>query len=201
VSQAQIFLNLFNQLEQHLDGLNDSTEHYGFRRLVDSLSKTNEIIGAYKYDLIEFLELRNAIVHKSTGAPIAEPDPQIVLQLEKILNELQHPLTAIDIAAEPVFTCQTTTKIVDVLETMTSKFYTSVPVYDNKKFVGVFSDRSIVEWLTTQARQGTISLADKTLAMIQPFLHDKDDKYHSYRFVAKSTSAHEVRESFTSFIS
>lgn len=201
MSNAQEFLQLFNKLEQYLDELNNSTEHFGFRRLIDALSKTNEVVSTYKLDLIEFLELRNAIVHKSTGEPIAEPEPEVVVELTKILEELKHPQTALDIAASPVFVCQTSDRVVKVIETMIDHFYTAIPVYKDKEFMGIFTDRSVIHWLTTQPHHGPINLIDRTLAEFQPFFHDQDDRYHSYRFIAKDTTSTKIREAFTAFLS
>ena len=148
MSNAQTFLTLFNKIEHFLDQLNQSTEHYGFRRLVDNLSKDNDLVANYKLELVDYLELRNAIVHKSTGKPIAEPYPEVIKKMEQIYDALSNPPKAMKIATKPVYFCTTKTPIVEIIKEMNSNFYTSIPVYHQDQFIGVFSDNSLTRcWL------------------------------------------------------
>ena len=118
MSNSQTFLTLFNQIEQFLTQLNNATEHYGFRRLVENLSKTNGLVENYKLDLVDYLELRNAIVHKSSGEPIAEPHPEVIEKMQQIYQMLTHPPRATSIAAFPVYTCTTKTPISEAIKKM-----------------------------------------------------------------------------------
>ena len=197
MSNAQTFLTLFNKIEHFLDQLNQSTEHYGFRRLIDNLSKHNDLVDTYKMELVDYLELRNALVHKSTGKPIAEPSDEVVKKIKDIYDVLSNPPRAINIAAKPVYTCTTKTPILDVIKEMNRNFYTSIPVYNQDLFVGVFSDNSLTRWLANVNKQ--IDLKEIRVSQIQDYFDKEDNKFNSYRFMDIKTDVFTVRQAFTSF--
>lgn len=200
-SRADEFLTTFNQIEKHLRSLFDATKHIGFKRLVDKLSQSNSLVALYKQDLIEFVELRNAIVHRSTGQPIAEPYAEVVDRIKELYLKLSNPPTALDIANQPVYTCQTDESIANLVKTMQEKFYVFVPVYQGQNFVGVFSENSLTKWLASVAHENEFVISATTVGQLQPFFDEEDDKYNAFRFVAKDTDAFEVREDFVSFLS
>lgn len=197
MSQAQTFLNLINQLEQLLKTYNNSTKHLGARRLVENASQDHELINHYKLDLIEYLELRNAIVHKTTGKAIAEPHQEVIDHLQHILNQLQHPPRALDIAASPVYTCSTKDLLLDVITVMSGNSYTVVPIYHDQRFVGVFSDQTLTQWLAQQ--QGRVDLDTILISQLQDHFSREDDQFNSYHFIDDQTDVFAVRKAFVSF--
>ncbi len=197
MSNAQTFLTLFNKIEQFLDKLNQSTEHYGFRRLVDYLSKNNDLVATYKMELVDYLELRNALVHKSTGKPIAEPSDEVIKKMKEIYDALSNPPLAINIAAKPVYTCTTKTPILEVIKEMNRNFYTAIPVYNQDLFVGVFSDHSLTRWLAHVNKQ--IDLKNILISQLQDYYDKEDNKFNSYHFMDTKTDVFTVKQAFTSF--
>jgi CBS domain-containing protein len=197
MSNAETFLVLFNKIEQFLDQLNQSTEHYGFRRLVDNLSKRNDLVASFKLELVDYLELRNAIVHKSTGEPIAEPHPDVIKKMQQIYDALSNPPRAIKIAAKPVYSCTTKTPILEIIKEMNRNFYTSIPVYHQDQFVGVFSDNSLTRWLAHINKP--LDLKDILVSQAQEYFDKTDNKFNSYRFMDIETDVFTVKQAFTSF--
>jgi len=198
---AQTFLDLFNKLEKHLNQQLGATEYYGFRRLISRLSKDNGIIDTYKQDLIEYSELRNAIVHKSTGEVIAEPHQTTVDQLQKIYDLLTHPPLVMSIAASPVYTCETKQYVSEVVVKMTTQFYAYVPVLHDRRFVGVFSENTLAKWLADLSPTESISLSKVTIGQLQDYYDRPDDKANAYDFVAQETDVYSIRQKFLSFTS
>lgn len=197
MSNAQTFLDLFNQLEQLLDEMNHSTEHYGFRRLVENLSKRNKLVNNFKVQLIEYNELRNAIVHKSTGRPIAEPYPEVVGEMQHMLDVLSRPPLAVDIATSPVYTCTTQTTLKELVTQMSQNHYTSIPVYHDDRFVGVFSDNSVTKYLANTKQ--AIDLDSTLVSQVLECCDDPNGKNNAYQFVDKHTDAYTVRDEFMKF--
>jgi len=197
MSNAQTFLTLFNKIEQFLDQLNNSTEHYGFRRLVDNLSKRNDLVANYKLELVDYLELRNAIVHKSTGEPIAEPYPEVIEKMQHIYSAFTNPPQAMEIATQPVYTCTTKTPIVEIIKQMNSNFYTSIPVYHQDQFIGVFSDNSLTRWLAHISKP--LNLKDILVSQAQDYIEKADNKFNNYKFMDIKTDVFTVRQAFISF--
>jgi hypothetical protein len=197
MSNAQTFLTLFNKIEQFLDQLNNSTEHYGFRRLVDNLSKHNDLVANYKLELVDYLELRNAIVHKSTGKPIAEPNIEVIAKMQRIYDALSNPPQAMKIATKPVYSCTTKTPIVEIIRQMNSNFYTSIPVYHQDQFIGVFSDHSLTRWLAHINKP--LDLKDILVSQAQDYIEKADNKFNSYKFMDTKTDVFTIRQAFISF--
>lgn len=200
-ASAQTFLDVFNKLEKFLNQQLGATEYYGFRRLISRLSKENGIVETYKQDLIEYSELRNAIVHKSTGEVIADPHQATVDQLQKIYDLLIHPPSVMTIAAQPVYTCSTNNYLGEVLTQMKNHFYAYVPVVHDGRFVGVFSENTLTKWLADLAPEETISMARITIGQLQEYYDRPDDKANAYAFVAKETDVYSIRQKFLSFTS
>lgn len=61
--------------------------------MVKILRNSNSLVKRYSEDLLEFAELRNAIVHNKVELThaIAEPHDSIVDKIETIQEELAHP--------------------------------------------------------------------------------------------------------------
>lgn len=200
-SQAQEFLVIFNKIEHELQSLYGSTKYVGFKRMVEALSKQNDLISEYSIDLIEYLQLRNAIVHKTTGKPIAEPHTEVITAIRELYKRLIHPPTAIELAAKPVFSCKTSDQLMDVIAQMKQHFYSMVPVYHDRHFVGVLSDHSLVLWMGSLQKGQNVDLNTQTVGSLQEYFGNQDDKYSGYRFIEPDTDVFTIRNFFLSFIS
>lgn len=198
-NRAKAFLDTFNQIERWLKKQFGEGKFVGFRRMVDQLSHENELVNRYALDLQEFLQLRNAIVHKSTGEPIAEPSQEALTAIELLYQDLTHPPQASSIAASPVYTCKTTDSLSEVIIQMKQNFYSMVPIYHDRTFVGVFSDHSLTLWLGSLGPDATISPGQETLSGLQEYFGHQDDKYSGYEFARPDTDAYTIRQYFLSF--
>lgn len=201
LSNADQFLTAFNQIERYLRSEFDVTEHLGFKRLVDRLSHENALVALYKQDLIEFVELRNAIVHKSTGLPIAEPSDEALVAITELEKKLTNPPMALDIASKPVYTATVQDTIAEVVRTMHTEHYIYVPIYNDRQFVGIFSENSLIKWLAATATETGFVIKEQLLSELQDFFDGQEDKHNAYLFVAKNVDAFTVREYFTSYLS
>lgn len=201
VYNSQQFLEIFNKIEHELQEMYGSTKYVGFKRMVETLKHENGLIAEYAVDLIEYLQLRNAIVHKTTGMPIAEPHDEVIEGITQLYHQLIDPPTALELAAKPVYTCSTSDKVETVVAQMKQHFYSMVPVYHDTHFVGVLSDHSIVLWLGDLQDGHILNLGEKTVGHLQEFFGHQDDKYSGYRFISPDTDVYTIRDFFMSFTS
>lgn len=200
-TRAKEFLAIFNKIEHYLQDTFGSTKYVGFKRMVEALSKENGLIAEYAIDLIEYLQLRNALVHKTTGEPIAEPHQEVLDSITLLYDRLTHPPTAGDIAASPVYTCKTTDQLMTVITQMKQHFYSMVPVYHDQHFVGVLSDHSLVLWMGSLKEGQNVDLNTQLVGGLQEYFGHQDDKYSGYRFITPKTDMYTVRDYFLSFTS
>lgn len=199
-SNADLFLTAFNQIERHLRSAFNATGHIGFKRLVDALGQRNSLVALYKQDLIEFLELRNAIVHHSTGMPIAQPSDEAVARIQELELKLTNPPLALEIASKPVFTCTTDDDIVEIVRVMNEKHFALIPVYDKGQFAGVFSESSLTKWLAHIATVEGFVIKEQRIGELADFFDHSDNKHNAFRFVAKETNAYAVRDDFIEYM-
>lgn len=200
MSNAEKFLLIFNQIEKHLVNLAKVEKYEEFVTLLFRLSETDRVIKAYKNDLREYAELRNAIVHQTTGKPIAEPYDETVESLQRIYDSIRKPPTAYDIASEPVFSCGTEDHIVDVVKKMTEEVYTHVPVKENDKFVGVFSESTLARWLGKFAERDSFILEATKIGQLKEYFDKQDSAFCCYKFVSRNTDAFSIQDDFLSFV-
>jgi predicted transcriptional regulator len=198
MTNSEQFLAAFNRIEKHLASLRDNRGHRGMRELVRLLKNRHKLIRVFEPDLREFSELRNAIVHRTTGQSIAEPKKETVERIEYIARAIINPPMVMDIASKPVFVTDVRAQANEVVKRMADEEFEHVPVYNGKNFVGVFSDISIMKWLASQS--DVCELGAMTIGDMKPFLDRPDMGVNGYQFVSKKMDIFEMQERFLSFM-
>jgi hypothetical protein len=102
-------------------------------------------------ELTKFADLRNSIVHWfGTGSmeAIAEPHAEIVVQYERLVQSLLKPIRAHAIAVpkSKIYTATLDEYALLVIREMHSKVYTHVPILENRRLVGVFSENTLLSY-------------------------------------------------------
>jgi len=180
------FIKIYNQLDNFmrtsLEGDVKSSHVY----LIDTLAKKSHLFKHYKNDLKEFAELRNAIVHNTHfcgntyGDIIAEPHDVVVEMYEDLYDKVSLPKVAKDlyrrIDDKSVMTATLDFKIIDIIKNMYNKTYTCVPIIENKKLVGVFSENVLLSLI---AQKGIYDFNNITVNDIIQ-LTDIDSHYGEY---------------------
>ena len=87
------FESAYNKIDALLRKKIDGTKATSFSQIVNQAAEKDPTVRAVKDDLMEYGDLRNAIVHDRGKAPVllADPRDDVVVSIEKILNRLLHP--------------------------------------------------------------------------------------------------------------
>ncbi len=154
MSNSEKFLAIYNEIDAYMRkelNIESWVSHKELiRRLID---KCNLIIKTYADDLLSYAELRNAIVHnpyKNQLDPIAEPHNVIVSKYEKLKNQILHPPLALDrlaIKEKDIYKVSLEDNALSVMEEMNSRYFTHVPVIENNKLIGIFSENTIFSYI------------------------------------------------------
>ncbi|MHA6251578.1 CBS domain-containing protein [Oceanobacillus sp. CAU 1775] len=146
---SEKFLTAFNRIEKELRAIINNGRSIGFSKMVRMLKNHDAIIGRYSDDLLEFAELRNAIVHNKTAVThaIAEPHDSVVEQIELIERELLEPRKVSPQFIKKVISFQKNEPVTHLLATIHEKKITKFPIYDNGKFIGLISQHALTFWL------------------------------------------------------
>lgn len=184
------FITAFNRIDKALDSELESNKGIGFSKAVRILTKYNPVIRRYKDDLLEFAELRNAIVHNriDTVQVIAEPHDSIVEQIERIEQEITKPKLVIPQFEKQVHSFEINDSLSSLLDAVEEKGYSKFPVYDGENFKGLVTENGITKWLSENKEASTKEIL---LHEILPY-----QKENNHEFINKTASIYEAVELF-----
>ncbi|QIK70378.1 IMP dehydrogenase [Erysipelothrix sp. HDW6C] len=137
------FVDGFVKIEMYLKDYLD-TPNVGFAQMVHMAAKTHKVVARYINELTEFGQLRNAIVHNRAGnnEAIAEPHDSVIQSMDHILGELEKPKTFKDVLPlDGVYSTVADRLLSDVLKDQKQYNYSAVPVYEDKRYVGLLHNR------------------------------------------------------------
>ncbi len=196
---SEKFLQIYNELDDYMRKQLKIEQYVDHGMLLRQMADKNRVFSEYYKDLKTFADMRNLLVHnpyKANADPILIPHEYIVNKYEEIKNQVLHPKKAMSIAI-PIRLIYTTTledSAMEVMQTMNDKVYTHVPVIENNKMVGVFSENTILSYLIHH--KDAIIMKDTKIEEFKDFIFiDKHTSEH-FIFVPKDTLLIEVEEIF-----
>ena len=162
---SERFINSFNRIDMELKQLMGINHYVRFSDKVEQLSERNAVIRRFKTDLLEFSELRNAIVHQRTNPNfvIAEPHDSIVEKIESIESQIIEPEKVIPKFYGSVQTFQLTDFLSDLLKLVDEKKYSQFPIYEGNRFKGLLTTNGITNWLAQNINEEIISITEATI--------------------------------------
>ncbi|MCM3739633.1 CBS domain-containing protein [Oceanobacillus luteolus] len=190
---SERFLTAFNRIEKKMKEIINNGRNLGFSKMVHMLKHRNAIIGRYSDDLLEFAELRNAIVHNKVDMTyaIAEPHGSTVSRIECIEKELLQPRLVSPQFIKEVIYLQETERLTKLLALIHEKKVTKFPVYHEQKFKGLISQRAIAFWLAGNMYRGNKLPEDATVKEVLDY-----ETNDNYRFIPANTSVLEAVDIF-----
>lgn len=157
---AKRFLDAFSTIESVFKSWNNTTKSHSFSNYVHFYSKNNSLIKRYRDDLLEFSQLRNAIVHDRAGQNevIAQPHDEIVTEIEMIAKKVSNPPLLKQLSFNKLVSCKIHDDLLMVMEVMNKNDYPQLPVLDNMMVVGVITYTMIMDYILENLKGDTISL-------------------------------------------
>lgn len=191
MTNGEEFLLTYNKIEQLLRKKLRLEEHIPFQQLIKVGAEFYKELHFFRHDLIEYAQLRNAIVHNRNGDKlIAEPLREVVDNFELIYKKLSEPKKVIDILNHGVFLLNPKDSFQYALKIMRKYDYTTIPVYEKDKFLGVFNTSSVTRWLTKNMKENEI--IEYKGVLVEDIL--LDDEMMALKFVSEETSVYDVRD-------
>ncbi|OPL15076.1 MAG: hypothetical protein AVO34_00785 [Firmicutes bacterium ML8_F2] len=153
-SNSERFLNAFSAIEHEMERILNIKDHRRFFELVDRSARVNPVIERFRFDLREYSELRNAIVHDRVGGEIiAEPNDEVVHSIEHIATLLLEPPKVSHLFLKDVLSLKASDPVSKAVRAFSKHSFTQAPVIEKGKLVGLLTSNMIVKWMG-------ISLAD-----------------------------------------
>lgn len=190
MERAERFIVAFNKIEKYFNQQISDTSYVPFFRAVLRLRKKDAIVNRYHNDLLEYSELRNAIVHERTEVnyTIADPHIEIVEAIEKIADEMTAPKLVIPTFAKTLKVLQADLTVKEILNVIRETKFTQFPIYRSKQFVGLLTDKKVLHWIAHNMN-GNFSELLKT-PLIK--LIDDNGSDLNYRFIPRSMDIYQA---------
>lgn len=199
LQRGERFLAAYNVIEQAMQRRSgDVGSKEGFRRLVDQLSDRDWTVREFRDDLIEFAELRNAIVHERTrpGYLIAVPLKGTVDRIEGIAGAMERPPLVYPQFKREVARFNADDPMRSVFSVMSATGYSQFPVYRGSEYLGLLTDGGIARWvaraLTGRDPKETRSPSEGTVGDVLKSEKNPDRA----QFISRDATVYQAEQSF-----
>lgn len=181
-NNSKRFIDAFVKIEIYLKKyLGDNA--FGFTHMVHQASKTNSSVKHHMLDLIEYAQLRNAIIHNRSenNEAIAEPHLDVVKKIESIYNELDNPKSIIDLNLKKAYITNPNESALTLAQIQEENNYSIVPVYDGDNYIGLVHSKLYQSMYAKEA-------SDLTVGNLLDYRKDKNRVV----FMAKDSKLREI---------
>jgi predicted transcriptional regulator len=193
MTNADRFLDAYAQIEHELKKELNLKRHVRFYELLDLACKKNPVVRRYKFDLQEYGDLRNAIVHnRGGGKVIAQPNDDTVKKIERIAGLLTKPPRVISFFQKEVITVAAEEPLSKALRLLDRYNYSQLPIIKKDVIAGLLTSNMIVRWMAAALENDCIGLQEVCVRDLLSFSGKKDN----YKIVAAMTSLYEVQDLF-----
>lgn len=189
-----------------LDG-SFTIKHLGFSKKVDILSSSNLIRKAYKAELNSYANLRNAIVHsyregtENKEKVIALPLESEVKRFENLANTIMMPPKAygeIVIPKQSMYYVSLSSKVNGVIKNMDQNKYSYVPILQEDKLHGVFSQDTLFSYIANN--EGFILDENLEISEFGEILNIDNHTSEKFEFISRNCTIAEVEMKFSQAI-
>lgn len=180
------FIESFNHIHKYLQKYTNSDENTSFSDLLFR-SKKHPVLNLYLDELHVFRKLRNIIVHQTDDFEqiIALPSDKTVERIQFIEKQLVDP-KKLDLFKGEVIRFDAKGSLNDALKVSAEKEFLKFPLYEDNRFVGLVTSRSIGKWLQKKAQQHELVLDEK---MEELLAYEKEGRYH---FISSEATIYEA---------
>lgn len=205
--EADKLISLFKELEEVIKNeckryaIDTNEKNISF--LINELSKKSNIVKRNKDDLDLIRNVRNINVHQQIEKYkyVIYPNPEINKKLEKIINEIKNPPKIYDskicIKRSNMYCRSLSDGVYETIEEMTEKLYTHIPIIENGKLIGVFSENTLLD--IVKRDNGIIIDENTTFNDIKENLKIENHTREEFKFISKRKNVYDVEDMFKNY--
>ncbi|NLA85224.1 MAG: CBS domain-containing protein [Clostridiales bacterium] len=194
------FITIYNEIDEYMRRELNQDKWISHSELIRRMARTNKVFKAYMDDLLSYARLRNAIVHnpeKRNAHPIADPHDYVIEKYKKIRDSVLSPAIALDtiaVRSENIYTASLDDKVLDVMLTMNKYAYTYVPIIEDERLIGVFSENTVFSYIVNT---GNVLLdKDAKIKEFSKFIPIDKHESESFAFVSRGTPVIDIEDMF-----
>jgi predicted transcriptional regulator len=199
-TNASKFITIYNELDKYMKKVLNFDNNVSHTGLIRRIAKKNKIFSRYEDDLVSFAELRNTLVHnprKRVADPLFEPHDNIVKYYQKILDVITKPPVALDtiaIRSKDVYSASLDSIALNVIKEMNKNTYTHVPVIEEDKIIGVFSENTVFSYIASN--EDVLLEKEELVGEFSDFIPLDDHESEYFEFVPKDALIVDIKEKF-----
>ena len=193
MTKTDQFLDLYKKLE------NTANTHYHIRgsgSAIAKLQRRQEFSNIHQ-ELDYIRDVRNLLTHRPRIGELyaVEPTDAMLSLLEKLIDRLEHPLSAIRIAVplEEVLSASLDSPVLDSLEKMYKRAFSHMPILEDGKVAGVFSGSSLMNCVLYKHIMFSGDLKFRDIK--DTFTFDQHPS-ETFRFVSRDTLVSDISDMF-----
>lgn len=199
---ANRFLAAFNVIDRQLSAIAREESRVTFKRQVYLASRKNAYVKKYAEDLLQFADLRNAIVHtRKANAVIAEPHEEVVLTIERIARLVANPPIVADVMTPRPKSVGKDASLAEVLQIFRKYNVSRCPIVSGGGVEGLITVKCIVKWLEAVAEESLTQQSGEKVSVeaamsvsVESLLGYSND--NDFLIVSRRMSVAEAVESF-----
>ena len=149
---SQELIELYNEVDALMRQQYKQDKYTDHAFLIQELAPKNRIIARHQQEMRAVAQLRNSLAHNPfphIEGPISQPNPEVVRRYRTIRDALLNPDDALSIAvpAHKIYTSTPQSNVIELLRTMNKSIYTHVPIMEDDRLVGIFSENTLLAYL------------------------------------------------------
>jgi CBS domain-containing protein len=200
--RAERFLHLFNQIDEHLRAVlkerKPSWDHHSsFGQVVREVARFNHRVRDRRDDLIEFADLRNALVHTAGQHGLrylADPYPEVIEEFERMVESIVNPKRAAQIGTHNPRRFDPESSLAEALAYMSEAGHGQIVVQGNGE-AHLLSTRGIANWMGSHIEGGTVHFEGVRLSDLQ-----HHQPVGSYDIISRDTTIDDIRARFQALV-
>lgn len=170
-SNGDRFEGAYNKIDALLRKRVGGAKTLSYSSVVSEAAMKDPTVRANKNDLLEYGDLRNAIVHDRGKAPVllADPREDVVVSIENIWNRLSHPRRLRSLAHRvPLRIFSASGLLTESLSYMREHDFSQVIAFRDGKHL-ILSAEGIAHWLEAKTKEDIIALSEARLGDVLNF--------------------------------
>ena len=190
------FLDAFSTIEKYTRIAARAKPGDSFTGNVHRAAKYDATIRRYSDILIEYAQLRNAIVHGPRGERVlAEPNDEVVADIERIARLLAEPPPLDRFMNRSVTIMQADEPLLKAIRLFREATFSQIPVYRGKRFVGLLTTTAVVLWFGDHIQNGCVQVDS---VRVEEVLGTGGEEKR-YLFLPRQSTAFDVLEAFEDY--
>lgn len=193
---AEVFLKKYRVLEGLLEKRYEGEKVSASSIVIEYIRDADSEPVRVDLDLLR--EIRNILSHNagSDGEAVVQPSDEMIHRLEHVIEYVQRPRFACEFgtSADRILCASPNDEIINTMRNMRKNGYSHVPVKENGRVTGVFSVKSLFDYLAEKGLEGLN--ADARIRDLGERIALERKHGERYMFVSADTSIVSVRRAF-----